>query len=454
VGKSPRLHRLEEIGLDRLYELRDLMRADAGYRVWSPLPHQVPPAGRWWGWLLMAGRGSGKTDGVSAYVANHVRGARCLPGPIPHRIALIAPTIGDAAQTAWHHPSSYRAHDPSGKMRTVAGGTIFEWPNGSEAKLFGCQATEDVERLRAGGSNCLVHAEELAAWRRLDEAWDQMRFGLREGPHPHWVASTTPKVRKMMHTLVARDDVVVTQASTRDNPYLPADTVADLYADYGGTRLGRQELEGELLEKVEGAPWDLDWIETDRITDPDVIGRIRFRRVLVGVDPAGGATEIGIVAAGVIPSCLCGNEAPLPHFGVIGDFTAPGGTTPLEWGRQVGLAFDEAQADRVVCERNYGGDLVRSNLQTARPDLPVEFVTATRGKEVRMEPIAALYEARRVHHLGWFAALEEQMTTWTRDDTQSPDRVDALVWAMAGLSTRSTGIKVSTRSGMLSDRVG
>jgi len=439
-----------------LYKLRDAERAKAGYRTFTPLPHQKPPPGDWWGWLLMAGRNAGKTDAASAWVKAHVDGPACIPGPIPHRMALIAPTIGDAAQTAWHHPSSYRVHDPAGRLRTQAGGTYFQWPNGSESKLFGTMNREDVERLRAGGNLCAAHLEEFAAWRKLEDAWDQLRFALRTGPHPQWVASTTPKPRKLLVKIKNRPDVVTTQASLADNPHAPASFVREIYADYEGTRLGRQEIHGELLEKIEGALWDQEWIDLDRITDPDMIDTLRYKRVLVGVDPAGGGTEIGIVPAALIVGCPCGNGAAIPHFAVLDDFTAEAGTSPLSWAKRVGVAFDKHAGDKVAAERNYGGDMVKSNLHSARPDLPVEMVNATRGKTVRAEPIAALYEAHRVHHVGVFPRMEDEMTTWTQEEDWSPNRIDALVWALTGLKqrARSSSVRLGGVSGRLPDKLG
>ncbi|MGY5634133.1 terminase large subunit domain-containing protein, partial [Streptomyces sp. UC1A3] len=140
---------------------------------WTPLPHQVPPDGDWYGWLLLAGRGAGKTDACARYVHEHVMGPPCLPGPIPHWIGIIAPTLGDAATSCYAGPSGLRVHSPEAKMTTRQGGTIIKWPNGAEAKVFGAHSPEDIERLRSGGNRCLAWLEELAAWRYLDDTWDQ-----------------------------------------------------------------------------------------------------------------------------------------------------------------------------------------------------------------------------------------------------------------------------------------
>lgn len=441
--------------LDRLYHLRDLLREAQGWREWVPLPHQVPPPGDWWGWILQAGRGSGKTDAASAWIKTHVEGPPCITGSIPHRIALVAPTVGDAAQTAWHHPSSYRVHSPDGKLSTRPGGTMFVWPNGSEAKLFGLHTREDVERLRAGGNNCRVHLEEFAAWRYLQEGWEQIRLGLRIGPHPAWIISTTPKPLKLLTEIKQRPDVVLTRASTDDNPYLNEQFKKDLISDYAGTRLGRQELEGEQLEDVEGAQWTLTGIDRDRWR-PDW-DKPKLRRVVVGVDPSGGVAEVGIVASGLlVPPCPCGLRPDQPHYATLDDASMIG--TPEQWGTAVVSCGHRNNADLIAGEANYGGAMVESTIKAGGKDdrLPYEPVTASRGKEIRAEPISRIYEQGRVHHVGAFPHLEDEMVTWVPGN-QSPNRLDALVWAMTKLSERAEGRGKAGRStyvGRLPEGVG
>ena len=189
---------------------------------WTPLPHQIPPPGDWYGWLLLAGRGAGKSDACARYVHDHVMGPPCLPGPVPHWIGIIAPTLGDAATSCFSGPSGLSAHSPDAKMINSTGGTIVKWPNGSVAKLFGAHTPEDVERLRSGGNRCLAWLEEMAAWRYLDDTWAQMRFGLRSGRRPHWIASTTPKPRPLIKKLASDGfhNVVRTRASMYDNPHI------------------------------------------------------------------------------------------------------------------------------------------------------------------------------------------------------------------------------------------
>lgn len=442
--------------LGRVKYALDLVHELEGWREWNPLPHQIPPSGDWWGWLIQAGRGSGKTDGASAWIKDHVdNDPPCMPGAIPHRVALIAPTIGDAVETALRHPSSYRVHSPDGKLITPVGGTIFRWVNGAEAKLFGVHTSEDVERLRAGGNNCRVHMEEFAAWRYMKEGWEQMRFGLRIGPNPQWIATTTPKPHKLLAEIARRPDVVVTRATTHDNPFINDTFKRTLIEDYEGTRLGRQELMGELLEDVEGAQWKLAVIERDRwAKDWDTP---QLRRVVVGVDPSGGVAEIGIVAAGLIlPPCPCGLRPEQPHYAILDDASMIG--TPEQWGTAAMSTGRRNNADLVTAESNFGGQMVESTLRAgARDDrIPFELVPSSRGKEIRAEPISRIYEQGRVHHVGAFPHLEDEMVTWVQGNP-SPNRLDAMVFAMAKLSERSEGrgrTRMSTYVGQIPEGTG
>lgn len=430
--------------------------------AWKPLPHQVPPPGEWVGWLLNAGRGSGKTDAVSEYVTQHVKGPACLPGPVPHWIAIIAPTLGDAVTSCYAGPSGLRAHDPGAKLVQSAGGTIVRWPNGSEAKLFGAQHPEDVERLRAGGNRCLAWLEELAAWRYLQACWEQMRFGLRVGPRPHWVASTTPKPRPLIKKLVKETPpgVVVTRATTDDNPHLLATIREALFDEYGGAQVGRQELYADLLEEDRDALWRRDSLDRYRlVAAPD--HRVR---TVVGVDPSGGAGEQGIlVVAKVAPESLDdllqradaypgGPRPPRPRPGgrpifhgvVLDDRTCC--LSPHGWGRRAVQAAIDWDASEIVVERNFGGAMASSTILDACDGLgvtiPVKEVVASRGKRVRAEPVSALSERGRWHMAGNFAELEDQLCTWTPESDYSPDRLDAMVWPawhMRLVSTSSRG---------------
>lgn len=395
---------------------------------WRPRPHQIPPEGDWYGWLLLAGRGAGKTDACAEYVTRHVAGPPCLPGPVPHWIAIIAPTQGDAVTACVTGPSGIKAHDPTATMVTTAGGTVVRWPNGSQAKLFGANSPEDVERLRAGGNSCLAWNEELAAWRHLDDAFDQLRFGLRSGPRPHWIASTTPKPKPLIRRLDAGEisGVVTTHATMYDNPHLPEHIKAALEDSYGGTQLGRQELHGRLIDEDENALWSRSLIDSTRLRPGDVP---ELSRITVGVDPSGGAGEQGIVVVGKSHP-LPGGARPMVHGYVLADVS--GKFKPEGWGARAVQAAVDWDADDIVVERNYGGDMAVSTIAAAAQamgvDIPIRTVVATRGKAVRAQPVAALAAQGRWHHVGEFEALEAQMTTWYPEIGWSPDRLDAAVW--------------------------
>ena len=404
-------------------------------------PHQQPPSGDWEGWLIQAGRGSGKTAAMAKYVTKHINGPACIPGPMPHKMALIAPTIGDAVESADRHPICLKSLSPTGRLQQRPGGTIFTWANGSEMKLFGVNTREDVERLRAGGNNCLVWAEEIAAWRRLEEGWDQMEFGLRIGPHPCWVGSSTPKRRKRFKEIVEDPHIIVSRAHTDDNPHLDASFRERLHRKYGDTALGRQEIAGELLDEVEGALWKQDQIDASRLK-ADI--KLSFARVVVAVDPPGGATEAGIVTAGLIAGrCPCGSTDNLPHAAVIRDSSLfPSG--PNHWATVAIGDYHDLHADHLYGESNFGGDMVLGTVRNVDHTVNADTVRASRGKIVRAEPVAGLYgdPARpetwgrsRVHHVGVFPELEDEMTSFTQEEagSWSPNRLDACVWALTAL---------------------
>lgn len=399
---------------------------------WTPLPHQIPPPGDWYGWLLLAGRGAGKTDACARYVHEHVMGPPCLPGPVPHWIGIIAPTLGDAATSCVTGPSGLIAHSPQARMVTVPGGTVVRWPNGSEAKLFGANTEPDTERLRSGGNRCLAWLEEMAAWRYLDAAWAQMRFGLRTGPRPHWIASTTPKPRPLIKKLASGSvrNVVLSRASMYDNPHLQEEIRSALEEEYANTDLGRQELHAEILDEDSNALWTRAALESSRLQLPDVP---KLARVSIGVDPSGGAGEQGIVAVG---KAMLDHERPdgkhvsLAHGYVLGDRTCH--LKPEGWGRRAVEAAVEFEADDICVEVNFGGDMAVSTIRAAADsmgvNIPIKVVRATRGKMVRAQPVSALTSQNRWHMTGVHPELEDQLCTWYPELDWSPDRLDAMVW--------------------------
>jgi phage terminase large subunit-like protein len=335
-------------------------------------------------------------------------------------MAIISTTHDDAVDTCVRGESGILRADP--RVRFRPGSSLFadlSWPNGAEANLFGTFVPEDVERFR-GPQHCFYWADELAAWRKLDDAWDMIEFGLRLGPHPRGVITTTPKLRKRFIEIMKRADTIVTHAKLSDNPHLDAKRRAKLYERYGGTQLGRQELDAELIDDIEGALWRRAMIEQARRTVAP-----ELRRIVVSVDPAvtsgDGSDETGIIVAGV--------DARDPSHGyVLADLS--GRYAPIDWARRAVDAYHTFKADRVVAEVNNGGDMVEATLRAVDPSVAYRAVRASRGKAVRAEPVAAMYEQARIHHIGAYPELEDQQCTWLPgSDDKSPDRMDAMVWA-------------------------
>ncbi|WP_329336089.1 terminase family protein [Streptomyces sp. NBC_01352] len=431
---------------------------------WKPQPHQIPPPGAWTGWLLMAGRGAGKSKACAEYVRQHVNGPACLPGPVPHWISIIAPTLGDGVTSMYEGPGGIRNADPGARLVQAPGGTVIRWPNGSQAKLYGSHTPEDVERLRAGGNSCLAVLEEFATWRYMEQTYDQLRFGLRSGPRPHWIAATTPKPRPLLKRMLAGEirGIVHTHATMYDNPHLEQ-TVKDALEDtYAGTDIGAQELHGRLIDEVAEALWTRATLEETRVRADEVPD---LTRISVGVDPSGGAGEQGIVVVGksglLLPHALPGRsldpedallvraqaqERPQHHGFVLDDRSCK--LSPDQWGRRAVQAAIDWEADEVLAETNYGGAMCVATLRTAAEalgvDIPIRTVTATRGKVVRAQPVAALAAQGRWHMAGVFDELEDQLATWYPELGWSPDRLDAMVWPawqlkLVGTSARGVG---------------
>ncbi|MBK9178737.1 MAG: DNA-packaging protein [Acidimicrobiales bacterium] len=376
--------------------------------------HQTPPDGDWGVWVLSGGRGSGKTLGGAQWLADQ---AMAHPDS---RWAVIAPTFADGRDTC--------VEGVSGLLAAVPATWVAAWNrslgelvlvNQARIKLF---SAAEPERLR-GPQHHGAWLEELGAWADRD-AWDQAMFGLRLGVRPRVVVTTTPRSTPLLRELWERaghpDGAVrlVRTSTWANRAHLSAAALAELEARYGGTRLGRQELEGELLDDVEGALWQRAWIDGHR--DPNVPV---LHRAVVGVDPpaTAGGDECGIVTVG-----LAGADA-----WVLGDDSLHG--SPERWAAQAVGAYHRFAADRVVAEVNQGGDMVVSVIKAVNPMVPVQVVRATGGKAVRAEPVAALYEQGWVHHAGAFPALEDQMCQWVPGEGGSPDRVDACVWAVTAL---------------------
>ena len=381
------------------------------WRVWRR-PKQTTPLGNWSMWLILAGRGFGKTRTGSEWIREQVN-----LGNAEH-IALVGPTAADVRDTMIEgesgilsvFPPAERPHYEPSKRRVT-------FHNGATATAY---TADEPDRLR-GPNHDLAWCDELAAWRYPD-AWDMLVLGLRIGYHPRALVTTTPRPTRIIRDLVARTDVHVTRGSTYENRgNLAPSFFQEIVARYEGTRLGRQELHAEILDDVDGALWNRDLIEAARVTSlPDM------KRIVIAIDPAVSSketsAETGIVACGV------GEDG---HGYVLEDRSTRG--TPNQWASEAIASYHRLKADRIVAEANQGGDMIRHTLDTVERGVPIRLVHASRGKRVRAEPIAALYEQGRVHHVGMFADLEDQLCSWVPDLSPSPDRLDALVWALTEL---------------------
>lgn len=377
---------------------------------------QLPPRGAWRVWLILAGRGFGKTRCGAEWVRAQVA-TGC------GRMALVAATAADARDVMvegesgilaisppWHRP----LYEPSKRRLT--------WPNGAVATTY---SADEPDRLR-GPQHDGAWCDELAAW-RYAAAWDNLMLGLRLGDDPRCVVTTTPRPIKVIRDLIANAGCTLTKGSTYDNrANLAPGFFADIVARYEGTRLGRQELYADVLDDVPGALWQRAWFDRGRLTEAPLL-----RRVVVAVDPPAGSTEnsdeCGIVAAG---------EGQDGKAYILADRSTRG--TPNTWAGAAVRAYHEFGADRLVAEVNQGGDMVEAVIRQVDADVSYKGVHASRGKAVRAEPIAALYEQARVGHVGPLDVLEDQMCAFTTDFDRdaagySPDRLDAAVWALTEL---------------------
>lgn len=376
---------------------------------------QRPPPGDWLTWLLRGGRGAGKTRTGAEWTHRRSKGSP--------RLALIAPTGPDAREIMVEGESGILATAQPGKMpQWEPSKRRLTWPNGAIGSIF---SGEEPDRLR-GPQHYDAWVDEPAHIALIAEVWDNLLLGLRLGVRPRICATTTPKPGVWMRALVNDPTTVSVQASTYKNlPNLTPVFRETVLNRYEGTRKGRQELYGELIEDVEGALWQSEIIEASRVDEP---GPDDLERVVVGVDPAGTANarsdETGIVVVGMK---MLGSVV---HFYVLCD--ASGRYSPEMWALRVVSLYEQYLADSVVVEKNYGGDMVRSVLRAVSSSLPVETVTSRRGKVLRAEPVEALYEQGRVHHVGLLNVLEDQMTGWVPGQP-SPDRVDALVHGVTSL---------------------
>lgn len=386
---------------------------------------QLPPPGEWTLWLVLAGRGFGKTRAGAEWV----RGIAEQDGGA--RIALIGATLHEARAVMVEGESGLLAIAPKGlRPRWQPARRRLIWPNGAVASLYGAAQPDSLR----GAQHSHVWGDEIAKWHHGEAAWDNAMMGMRLGSRPRALATTTPRPVAIVRRLLRSMDVAITRGATLDNrAHLPGAFVDAMVRDYGGTRLGRQELEGAYVDEVEGALWSHELIARCRTDAGDLP---EMARIVVGVDPPAGTRgdACGIVVAGVDGQGI----------GWVLEDASVERASPERWASAVVAARDRWQADRIIAEANNGGAMVESVLRAVDAAAPVRLVHATRGKSARAEPVAALYEAGRVRHAGSFARLEDELCGLTagggyEGPGRSPDHADALVWAMTELMLRGTG---------------
>ena len=410
--------------------LTDEQKAELKYNweFWAR-PNQLPPEGNWNTWIVMAGRGFGKTRMGAEWV-------RMLAHKYPGcRIALVAETAADARDVMIKGDSGLLNCDPTLTEDSWSPtNRCLTWPNGSKAYTYNGTTPDQLR----GPQHHFAWVDELAKFEYMQDAWDQVQFGLRLGEHPQCLVTTTPRPLPLIKKLVADPDTVVTNGSTLDNAdNLAKNTVKQLYERYGGTRLGRQELEGEILGDIPGALWSRENIDANRLKQaPEDL-----ERVFVAVDPATSSNE-GSDETGIVVVALARDPDGYARGYVLEDGSIKG--SPEEWARKAVALYRKYSADKIVAEKNQGGDMVASVIKAVDRNVPIKLVHASRGKAIRAEPISSLYEQNRVHHVGRHDLLEDQMCIFSIDNvrnssTGSPDRVDALVWGLTEIFDKITG---------------
>ncbi len=389
------------------------------WRRFLARPNQIQPDGNWVHWLLLAGRGFGKTRTGAETVREWA--GKPLPGPIH----IVAPTAADIRKVMIEGSSGLMSCYPPGEqpMYQPSLGHLITWKNGNIAYCF---SADEPERLR-GPQCCKYWADEICAWNYPEEAWDMLMFGFRIGDDLRGVITTTPKPIKLIRDILANSATTVTRGSTYDNrSFLSTEFFNQIIRKYEGTRIGRQELDAELLEEFPGALWTRAMIDAHRLRYDEVHWDM-IERVVVAIDPAVSANE-NSDETGIVCCALTRSQ----HVLLLDDESCK--ESPLGWARVAVGLYKKRQADRIVAEVNNGGDLVAANLYSVAPEVPYRSVRASRGKAVRAEPVAALYEQGRVHHVGQFQKLEDQLCEFVPGITdKSPDRMDALVWAVTEL---------------------
>ncbi|MEO0937012.1 MAG: terminase family protein [Pseudomonadota bacterium] len=397
------------------------------FDFWA-MPHQLPPEGDWRTWVILGGRGAGKTRAGAEWVRSMVEGNLPYDPGACRRVALVGETVDQVREVMVYGDSGIMAcSPPDRKPEYQASRKRLVWPNGAIATVH---SAHDPEGLR-GPQFDAAWVDELAKWKKAEETWDQLQFALRLGEHPRVCVTTTPRNVSVLKRLLELPSTVQTHAPTSANrANLASSFLEEVQARYAGTRLGRQELEGVLLGDIEGALWSTERLEEGRL---DAVPELD--RIVVAVDPAatsGKASDAcGIVVAGAVTQ-----GPPSTWRAVVLEDATVFGASPARWAQAAIDAYHAHGAERLVAEVNQGGEMVETVVRGIDPLIPFKAVHASRGKVARAEPVAALYEQGRVRHVRGLCDLEEQMVQMSARGFQgsgSPDRVDALVWALTEL---------------------
>jgi phage terminase large subunit-like protein len=405
--------------LAKLLEHHEVVELNNQWLYWARPDQLPPPENDFRNWLILGGRGAGKTRAGAEWVKGLALGHLAPFVRQCRRIAIVAATYDDARLVMIEGDSGLLAvHHSQERPKFESSKRLITWKNGAVAQIFSAEEPDSLRGPQFDAAWC----DELAKWKKGETAWMNLQMALRLGDRPQAVVTTTPRPIKLLRELIKDGATVVTRAATRENAgNLAAGFLKEVHARYGGTNLARQELEGELIDDDPGALWTRDLIERHRVRELPAL-----KRVVVAVDPPATSGDKAN-ACGIICAALGADGR-----AYVLDDASCRRLRPLQWARRVVDLFHAREADCVVAEVNQGGEMVRTVIAEVDGEVPLTTVHATRAKRARAEPVAALYEQGRVSHVGAFAELEDEMCSMIEDGT-SPDRLDALVWAVAEL---------------------